>query len=555
LKVLAHPVVIALGLTNLYLLALTGPLISPDHDLVYHLIGASSPLFVPILAYILALWLLLTALLRLARRTPAETSVGDSPTKPSHWRGLLRLLVWYGLILTLPWSLLHTAAGFVDWPIPLWLDLLFAAAAATVLLLACTRRSAFLRGLNAAEPVLTAVFSFFALSGVLILAQMLAFAVQAHNLNPPTRLHHQQPQPVSAAAADPPHPRILWILLDELSYQQLYERRYPGLKLPAFDQFAAQATDFTHVVPAGEFTRTVIPTLFTGIPSDRIRVDGRGMLLALHNPVAHTWQPFDPHQTVFQDALDHGYSTGLAGWYNPYCRILPDVLDSCYWVYHESTPARLSPNRLAARNLLRPLRRLGRRVQYVLFRLHLRGPVPAPSSDDRVDIRMHSSDYRHLLAAGDQLLNEPSRNFVFLHLPIPHPYGFYDRRSRSFSTVHTSYLDNLALADLYLAHVRQLLAARNEWDSATVVLMGDHSWRTSFIWQDSDTWTEEDDRASNHGEFDDRPGYLVKLPQQQQPARIDQPFDAVRTRALLDALMSGTLKSPADLRRWTQTPK
>ena len=46
-------------------------------------------------------------------------------------------------------------------------------------------------------------------------------------------------------------PRVIWILFDELSYQQVYERRLPGLQLPAFDALAAQATVFTHAVPAG----------------------------------------------------------------------------------------------------------------------------------------------------------------------------------------------------------------------------------------------------------------------------------------------------------------
>ncbi len=408
--------------------------------------------------------------------------------------------------------------------------------------------------LGTIEPVLSAVFSFFALSGVLILSQMVWFAAQAHDLNPPTRLHHAQPAAV--AAADPPHPRIIWILLDELSYQQVYERRYPGLELPAFDQLAAQSTNFTHVVPAGEFTRNILPSLFTGIPTNHIQVDSRGMLLGLHDPVAHQWKPFDPHQTVFQDALDRGYRTGLAGWYNPYCRILPDVLDSCYWVYHEATPARLSPHRTAARNLLRPLRLLRRRVEYLLYRLHLRRSAPLPPpSEDLLDIRMHSSDYRDLLAAGDRLLDDPSLDFVFLHLPIPHPFGFYDRRTGTVSPVHTSYLDNLALADHYLAHVRQLLESRHEWDASTIVVMGDHSWRTSFIWVGAGSWTEEDDRASNHGEFDPRPGYLVKLPQQSEPARIDQPFDAVRTRALLDALLANSVKTPTDLARWSQSSR
>jgi Sulfatase len=548
LRFLTHPVVIALGLTNLYLLALSGPLISPAHDLVYHLIGASSSLFVPIVLYMIALWALLTGLLLLARRTPAE---------PGPRRALLRLLIWYGLLVTLPWSLLHTCAGFVSWAVPDWIDLLFAAASIATLTLVITRGPALLRILGTMEPVLSPVFSFFALSGVLVLSQMVWFAAQAHHLNPPTRLHHEQPvQPVAAGAPDPPpHPRIVWILLDELSYQQIYERRYPGLDLPAFDQLAAQATNFTNVVPAGEFTRNILPTLFTGIPTNRIQVDGRGMLLQLHDSVAHQWKPFNPHQTVFQDALDHGYSTGIAGWYNPYCRILPDVLDSCYWVYHEATPARLSPNRTAARNLLRPLRFFRRRVLYLLYRLHLRDSAPLPPpNDDQLDIRMHASDYHDLLTAGDHLLNDSSIDFVFLHLPIPHPFGFYDRRTNTVATAHTSYLDNLALADLYMAHVRQLLEGRHEWDQSTIIVMGDHSWRTSFIWVDAGGWTEEEDRASNHGEFDPRPGYLVKLPNQHQPTRIDQPFDAVRTRALLDALLANTLHTPTDLAHWTATP-
>jgi Sulfatase len=538
LKLFAHPAVVALGLANLFLLALTGPLISPAHDLIYHLIGAGSSLFLPILIYMLALWLALAGLVALAR----------SPRRAG-----LRLVLWYGLLTTLPWSLLHTCAGFVSWPVPLWIDLLFAAVFITTLTAALSLRPRFLKALDTLEPVLSAVLSFFALSGLLILSQMLWFAHQARDLNPPTRLHHRPA--AFAADDDPPHPRILWILLDELSYQQLYERRFPGLQLPAFDQLAAQSTNFTHVLPTDEFTRTILPTLFTGTPTDHIQVDARGMLVALHNPVAHRWQPFDPHQTVFQDALDHGFSTALAGWYNPYCRILPDVLDSCYWVYHESTPAHLSPHHSAERNLLRPLRRLDRRIQYVLFRLHLRGPVttPPPLTDNQLDIRMHVSDYRHLLAAGDRLLADPSRDFVFLHLPIPHPYGFYDRHTRTISPVHTSYIDNLALADTYLAHVRQLLERSNQWDNSTILIMGDHSWRTSFIWQDSDTWTEEDDQASHHGEFDPRPAYLVKLPNQHQPARIDQPFDAVRTRALLDALLANSLHTPTDLQHWAAT--
>jgi hypothetical protein len=85
--------------------------------------------------------------------------------------------------------------------------------------------------------------------------------------------------------------------------------------------------------------------------------------------------------------------------------------------------------------------------------------------------------------------------------------------------------------------------------------MGDHSWRTSSIWKDSMTWTDEDEAASHGGEFDPRPAYIVKLPNQKTPARIDQPFSAVSTRALLDGLLQGHLQAPADLQTWASQQK
>jgi hypothetical protein len=69
------------------------------------------------------------------------------------------------------------------------------------------------------------------------------------------------------------------------------------------------------------------------------------------------------------------------------------------------------------------------------------------------------------------------------------------------------------------------------------------------------TWTDEDEAASHGGEFDPRPAYMVKLPNQQTAARIDPPFSAVSTRALLDALLQDHLQSPADLQAWASQQK
>ena len=521
MKTLTHPITVAFGLANLYLLDLTGPLISTEHDLVYHLVGSASSVIIPIIIYVIALSLLLTALLFLAERP-----------------GALRVIIWSAFILALPSILLHTIANFSGAEVADWLTYsvfgicLFTLIAISIFWKKCIPR------FEKIQHTAAGILGFFAFTGLLIFTQLLWSGWQARDLNPAPMLHKAR------LTSSPPHSRILWLLLDELSYQQLYERRFRGLELPAFDKLAAQSTVFTHVIPVGMYTRYIVPSLFTGIPSNAVDISARGLLVSLRNPSTGKWVSFRPNETVFQDAINAGYTTAIAGWYNPYCRIMPEVLDHCYWIYRESTPANLSPNRSLAVDLVRPFRNLW------LDTKHLFGRGPGSPSDETRDIRQHSSDYRRLLAAGDAYLSDPSIDFLFLHLPIPHPYGFYDRNKKVFSAKHTSYIDNLALADLYLKHIRQILEQHGQWDSSTVIIMGDHSWRTTQIWKDSMTWTDEDESASHGGEFDPRPAYIVKLPNQQTPARIEQPFAAISTRALLDALMQDHLQVPADLQSW-----
>ena len=158
-----------------------------------------------------------------------------------------------------------------------------------------------------------------------MLAQLAFRGWQAHRFMSPLPLHQR------VAVTPQPH-RIVWIVLDELSYQQTYERRFPGLQLPAFDALAATSTSFTHAQPFDIFTEIVLPGLLSGKPFDQMRSPPK-VELSVHNQATDKWQTFDQHDTVFQDALNDGYSTAVAGWYNPYCRILPRVVDSCYWVF------------------------------------------------------------------------------------------------------------------------------------------------------------------------------------------------------------------------------
>jgi hypothetical protein len=526
MKRFIRPAFVAFGIATLCLLAILGPLLSPSHTVIFHTSAPAVSLFGSVLFDLFAAWALITALLFLAERP-----------------GRRQFMIWAAILLALPLIVLKNISMLVGFMLPPWLELsIVALSVAAFIALAIDWKPSFVPAFLRVQRFLIVVFGFVALNGIVIVGQLLWYGWQVRALNAPHAPHQRSASVANSHA----HARVIWILFDELSYQQLYEQRFPGLALPAFDALAQQATVFTHAVPAGAYTEAVLPSLLTGSPVDTIRASSDGQRLSLHHPDTVKWQLFDQHQTVFQDALDDGYSTAVAGWYNPYCRIMPQVLDRCFWTLQLPYPGGIAAGQSIAANVRTQLAHGLDSLSSVL------SFERKNTSGLALETRLHIADYDDLYNAADSMLNDPAADFLFLHTPIPHPHGIYDRHRGVMTTTPTSYIDNLALADKYLAHVRALLQQRGEWNSSTIVIMGDHAWRTSFIWSKMEGWTPEDNAASHGAQFDDRPGYLVKLPNQQQGARIDAPFKAIHTRALLDALLKGQLQTPDALNTWAK---
>ena len=505
---------------------MTAPLISRTHPAVYHLDGSAAAIFLPVAFDYLTLAALLALFLHWSARST------------SRFR-----LVWGVLMAAMPLVLLKNWASLTAETLP---RVAYLVAALIPLLLLGTLKIYWNKGgaraFDLVRELLASAFGVASLFGVLVAVQLTWFGWQARDLNHPMELHRH----TEASAAVLHHGRVIWILLDELSYQQVYGQRYPGLNLPAFDRLASEGTDFTNVMPVSEDTAMVIPSLMTGMWTNALGVSGDGQLLQLHDATTGRWQNFDPHQTVFQDAIRDGYSTGVAGWYNPYCRILPSVLDHCVWASRMPLHGHMYSNRSAMQNIAGPLTSLVTTTQHLLL-------GQSGSLNPDVDRTLaHIADYRQLVSAGDDLLQDSSIDFVFLHMPFPHPGGIFDRRQNKLTVARSSYLDNLALADQYMAHVRVLLEQRGEWDSSTVVVMGDHPWRTKLVWRGTPEWTAEDELASYGGKFDDRPAYIVKLPGQHVGATIDTRYKAIRTRGLMDEFLTGQLKSVEELQAWVR---
>ena len=528
LRNLLKTVCVALGTTSIYWLWLLAPLVTGRHIAVYHWSGPAFELFIPPTLDFCVFWLLLTALLLLTKEP-----------------GRLRSVVWCGIIAITPWIAIKNATFLTNSHI----SHAFSVTVFSVALLAFVASQVFWK--PAWEARFEVVVKFAsrllllpAMSGALVLCGVAWFGWQARSLNAEFTTRHAE----RTEAAREAKPRIIWILFDELSYQQVYERRFAGLSLPAFDALAAQSTVFTHTVPAGIMTELILPSLMTGTRVSTLRSSADGKQLYLRRSKTDAWQRFDEHDSVFQDALNLNYGTAVVGWFNPYCRILPDVLDRCFWTFGASANALTFPRATFQSNLTTPLMQfVGTGPGYRIMSFFRRAP-----RIEQLDAEQHISDYVYLEAAADHLLDDRSAGFSLIHLPVPHPFGIYDRKADKFVTMNASYLDNLALADKLMGHIRGRLEKSGQWDDSTIVVMGDHSWRTELLWGGSSLWTKEEEVASHGGKFDDRPAYVVKLPYQQSGSRIDAAFDALETRKLFDALLSQKIRNADDLLAWVK---
>jgi hypothetical protein len=337
------------------------------------------------------------------------------------------------------------------------------------------------------------------------------------------------------AAAQPSSGRIVWILFDELSYNQLFDHRQPDIQLPNFDRLRNKSVIFANVQPAGSFTDIIIPSLFLGRELDAIRSSFHGDLY-VHPKKGRRWELFHANETLFDDARQSGWSTGIAGWYNPYCRILSSVLDWCYWDAINPYEHGLSDQKSTLANA------------YGFFRDLTLSRITGPAAALQFAISIHAQEYNNMLSAATALVRDERVRFAFIHLPVPHPPGMYDRHTHAFSGRGT-YLDNLVLADRTLGVLLDEAEKTASASHTTVIVSSDHSWRVGMWRMNSTTWTPEEERATG-GEFDPRPVLMVHFPGETSGETISRPFAEIKTRKVVDSMLQEKVRSESDLNQW-----
>jgi Sulfatase len=337
--------------------------------------------------------------------------------------------------------------------------------------------------------------------------------------------------PSLPATAHPTQPRIVWIVMDELSYDQVFGRRPSGLAFPNFERLSEHSATFSNLQPTGYHTENVIPGLILGQPVADVE-HSYGRPFRFRSVYRGPWHTYDPQRTVFGDAHRLGWTTGIAAWFNPYCRFLNSVLDRCYWRYSDiypGLPVRLYYERSTLANLwavLPPHERLN------------------PFAVYPIDHETHMRDYFDVMAQSESLLRDQRIRFVMLHLPVPHTPGIYDRGEHTLAAAG-NYIDNLALSDVTLGTLMKVIGSTPDASQTSVIVSSDHSWRVDD-WKKLSDWTAEEAHLSG-GRFDTRPVLMVHLPGSKDGQVVSQPVSAMIVHPILEAMLHGQLRSPDDI--------
>jgi len=307
-------------------------------------------------------------------------------------------------------------------------------------------------------------------------------------------------------------PRLIWILFDELAYRPTFESRDPSLHLPNLDRLRSESTLYTHMTPIGYRTTRVVPSMLLGQVVTDVEYTSQNRYLVQIADSSH-WTNFDVDASLFGQAKQMGVSTSIVGWYVAYCPIFSSVASQCYWSNDDAQdrgPTSLDAS--FAENVWFPLRIL---VEQFLW--------PSKAWADQADwnARGHITSVKDVSRHALSTIAGSQADLIYLHLPAPHPPSFWDRRTGTFA-VGGSYLDSLDYSDRLLGQILDLLESQPRWAATTVLVQGDHSWRT-HMWRPLPGWSAEDERISHGGAWDPRPVLLIHTPGQNTPATVTVP--------------------------------
>jgi len=346
--------------------------------------------------------------------------------------------------------------------------------------------------------------------------------------------------------------RVVWIIFDELDGRLLFENRPARIHTPHFNALRDHSLFADHVKSPARDTISAIPSLLLSkrIPQDydvdldirpvAVRFDGCSQFTSLRS------QP-----NIFRRVRALGVNTAVSGWYHPYCRIFHNDLSACASAVGAETSVAILQELLRDRPLYAKAVYLAdwqARQLPLNQRFHWISPMPEQAAFLR-QVLIHKLAF--VLQNAEQMLRNRKLQFVFLHIPSPHPPGIWSAKNDAFTTSNqANYVDNLQLADTILGRIRSILEETGDWDRATILVSSDHPYRPDHWLINGEVPPTPEMIRLTQMRWQPYIPFFLKLPGQTTGFPYHREFNSVLSADLLFDALGGKIQTPAQASAW-----
>jgi hypothetical protein len=385
--------------------------------------------------------------------------------------------------------------------------------------------------------------------GLLLPVLIFDFSMGLSNREKEDAFAKQTPLPMFDAR--PPHsPRVVWVVFDEMDQGLAFDVRPAGFALPEMDRIRAEAVVANHATPTADWTVIALPSLLSG------RIFGKAEMLNARtlqvtpegSSEALNWRD---QPNIFKQARALGFNAEIVGWHHPYCRILGDQMVGCFAMPSgHPTRALLRETHAAEEGVWRSTQYLFR-LQWENIRDLFRRDRDSVSENlqDLYLQRRQQKQYFEIRDRAYRAAVDPRLALLVLHLPLPHPYPFYNRRDRSFNLEgNLDYFDNLALADRTVGELRLALEQARLWDDTSLLITSDHGIRPD-AWEDHLGWTDQLEKLTG-GTHGKTVPFILKLARAHEGVQFPRQFSNVASSSLILAVLQGKVSSPTQAVSW-----
>ena len=343
-------------------------------------------------------------------------------------------------------------------------------------------------------------------------------------------------------------PLVLWVMFDEMDQSAAFRHSLGDFELPHLSALRATSVQAERACEPAGLTLMAIPSYTLGRKVASVRSDSANDLL-LRFEGAGTFVPWTQQRTLFHDAARAGRRTAILGYFHPYCRLFGNLTSACeVCSYSEAGDIMKWWSLLQSESLPRAAL------------LQANHALPFPSTVRRFDgerfkiwqlavlrhvERQHAEAVARLRRSLLHILADRSIDFVFVHLPLPHPPAL-TRVPGSEDVIgqEPGYASDLRAADFLLGEIRGALVSAGRWDESAVVLTSDHTVRG--FWSNSLLLSPSLLKAITTLKERTVP-FLVKLPYQTQALRYAEPFNAVIVHGVVQGLLREEFKKPEEV--------